>query len=89
MYELVGFRRVDIEAERKADRDCHGFSCFFLMDENDKEFVGRSALKVFFSDEIYPDFRSLIEDGSYKIGDKFLLIFNQKGKLQGYQKLDG
>ena len=26
---------------------------------------------------------------SRMIGDKYLLIFNQKGKLQGFQKLDG
>lgn len=82
MYELVGYRRVDIVAEKKTDRDTHGFSCFFLMNENDPEFTGRSAVKVFFSDDIYPDFKPVL-------GDKYLLLFNQKGKLQGYQKLDG
>ena len=89
MYELVGYRRIDIEAERKNDRDSHGTSCYFLMEENDKEFVGRSACKVYFSDENYPDFHYLILNGDIQIGDKFLLIFNQKGKLQAYQKLDG
>lgn len=89
MYELVGYRRVDIEAERKNDRDTHGTSCYFLVEENDKEFVGRSAVKVYFSDENYPDFHNQVLDGEIKLGDKFLLIFNQKGKLQAYQKLDG
>ena len=89
MYELVGYRRVDIEAERKNDRDTHGTSCFFLMEENDKEFVGRSAAKVYFSDENYPDLYNNLADGDFKLGDKFLLIFSQKGKLQAYQKLDG
>ena len=82
MYELVGYRRVDIEAERKKDRDTHGWSCFFLVTENDKELVGHSAVKVFFPDENYLDFQP------GQIGDKYLLIFNQKGKLQAYQKLD-
>ena len=81
MYELVGFRYVDIEAERKNDRDLHGWSCHFLMEERDEEFTGRSGVKVFFSSDIYPDFKP-------QIGDKYLLLFNQKGKLQGYQKLD-
>ena len=81
MYELVGFRYVDIEAERKNDRDLHGYSCHFLMEERDEEFTGRSGVKVFFSNHIYPDFKP-------QIGDKFILLFNQKGKLQGYQKLD-
>ena len=81
MYELIGYRRVDIEAERKNDRDTHGYSCWFSMDENDPEFTGRSACKVFFPDETYPDFRPAL-------GDHYLLIFNQKGKLQGYQKID-
>lgn len=82
MYELVGYRYVDIEAERKNDRDLHGYSCHFLMEENDEEFTGRSGVKVFFSDDKFPDFNP-------QIGDKYLLIFNQKGKLQGFQKLDG
>ena len=29
MYELVGYRYVDIEAERKNDRDLKGYSCHF------------------------------------------------------------
>ena len=82
MYELVGYRYVDIEAERKNDRDLRGWSCHFLMDENDQEFTGRSGVKVFLSSDVYPDFKPVL-------GDKYLLIFNQKGKLQGYQKLDG
>lgn len=82
MYELVGYRYVDIEAERKNDRDLHGYSCHFLMDEIDEEFTGRSGVKVFFSSDKFPDFDP-------QIGDKYLLIFNQKGKLQGFQKLDG
>lgn len=81
MYELVGFRYVDIQAERKNDRDLHGYSCHFLMEERDEEFTGRSGVKVFFSSDIYPDFKP-------QIGDKYVIFFNQKGKLQGYQKLD-
>ena len=82
MYELVGYRYVDIKAERKNDRDLRGWSCHFLMDENDQEFTGRSGVKVFLSSDVYPDFKPVL-------GDKYLLLFNQKGKLQGYQKLDG
>lgn len=82
MYELVGYRYVDIVGERKNDRDLKGWSCHFLMDERDEEFTGRSGVKVFFSSDIFPDFQP-------RIGDKYLLIFNQKGKLQGFQKLDG
>ncbi len=89
MYELVGYRRVDMIAERKTDRDNHGYSAWFLMEEVDPEFKGRSAVKVFFADEKFPDFAPELEAGSYQLGDKFLLIFNQKGKLQAYQKLDG
>lgn len=88
MYELVGIRRVDMIAERKGDRDNHGYSCWFLMDEVDTEFKGRSGVKVFFSDEKFPDFQARYLDDEYQLGDKFLLIFNQKGKLQAYQKLD-
>ena len=82
MYELIGYRRVDMEAERRNDRDINGMSCWFTMDENDPGFTGRSACKVFFSDDKFPDFVP-------QIGDRYLLIFNQKGKLQGFQKLDG
>ena len=82
MYELIGFRRVDMEAERRNDRDVNGYSCWFTVDENDPDFQGRSACKVFFSDDKFPEFTP-------RIGDRYLLIFNQKGKLQGFQKLDG
>lgn len=81
MYELVGFQFVDIPAKGD-DRAIRGHSCWFLVDENDPKFTGRSAVKVFFSDDRYPDFKP-------QVGDKYLLIFNQKGKLQAYQKLDG
>lgn len=81
MYELVGFQFVDIPAKGN-DRAIRGHSCWFLVDENDPKFTGRSAVKVFFSDDRYPDFKP-------QVGDKYLLIFNQKGKLQAYQKLDG
>lgn len=81
MYELVGFQFVDIPA-KGADRAVRGHSCWFLAEENDPKFTGRSAVKVFFSDDRYPDFDP-------QISDKYLLIFNQKGKLQAYQKLDG
>ena len=82
MYELVGFQHVDIPAKNRNDRDVIGNSCWFLMEENNPDFTGRSAVKVFFSDELYPDFKP-------QIGDRYLLIFNQKGKLQAYQMIDG
>lgn len=81
MYELVGYRYVDIVAEKKNDRDMKGWSCWFLMDENDQDFTGRSGVKVFFDDLKYPDFQP-------QIGDKYVVFFNQKGRLQGYQKID-
>lgn len=88
MYEFIGYRRVDMVAERKGDRDNHGYSAWFTVEEVDPEFKGHSAVKVFFDDEKFPDFAPALEAGQYQFGDKFLLIFNQKGKLQGYQKLD-
>ena len=81
MYELVGYRRVDMVAEKKNERDVNGYSCFFLVDENDPALTGRSAVKVFFSDEKFPEFQP-------QLGDKYVVFFNQKGRLQGYQKLD-
>ena len=89
MYELVGYRYCEIEAKSKGEQDLKGYSCHFLMDEIDKDFVGRSGVKVFFSDEKFPDFTDAIKSGLFQIGSKFLLVFNQKGKLQAYQKLDG
>ena len=89
MYELVGFQHVDIPAKSRGDSDVVGYSCWFLMQENNPEFTGRSGVKVFFSDERFPDFGNRLVDEEFKLGDKFLLIFNQKGKLQAYQKLDG
>lgn len=88
MYELVGYRYCEIEAKSKNEQDLKGYSCWFLMDENDKDFVGRSGVKVFFSDEKFPDFVNALNSGAFQIADKFMLVFNQKGKLQAYQKLD-
>lgn len=82
MYELVGYQHVDIPAKSRNDRDVVGYSCHFLMEEQNPDFIGRSGCKVFFSDDQYPEFKP-------QIGDKYLLIFNQKGKLQAFQKLDG
>lgn len=79
MYELVGYRYVNMT---DGGKDVIGYSCWFLVEENDDEFYGRSGVKVFFSTVKYPDFKPVL-------GDKYLLIFNQKGKLQAYQKLDG
>ena len=79
MYELVGHRYVEMT---DGGKEIVGYSCWFLVEENDDEFHGRSGAKVFFSTDKYPEFRP-------QIGDKYLLIFNQKGKLQGFQKLDG
>lgn len=82
MYELVGYQHVDIPAKSRNDRDVVGYSCHFLMEEQNPDFTGRSGCKVFISDELYPDFEP-------QIGDRYLLVFNQKGKLQGFNKLDG
>ena len=64
------------------EQDLIGYSCHFMMDEINMDFTGRSGVKVFFSSDKFPDFVP-------QIGDKYLLIFNQRGKLQGFQKLDG
>ena len=62
MYELVGFQFVDIPAKGD-DRAIRGHSCWFLVDENDPKFTGRSAVKVFFSDEGYAPFtKAMLED---------------------------
>ena len=82
MYELVGYQHVDIPAKSRNDRDVVGYSCHFLMEEHNPDFTGRSGCKVFISDELYPDFKP-------QIGDRYLLVFNQKGKLHGFNKLDG
>ena len=78
MYELCGYRYVDMA---DGGKKIEGFSCWFLAEENDEEFHGRSGVKVFFPSDRYPEFSPVL-------GDKYLLIFNQKGKLQGYQKID-
>lgn len=78
MYEMSGYRYVNIE---DGGKKIEGFSCWFLVEENDPEFHGRSACKVFFPSDRYPDFRP-------QVGYKYLLIFNQKGKLQGFQHID-
>ena len=82
MYELIGYRYVDMEAKSRNDSDIQGYSCWFTMEENDENFTGRSACKVFFPTDKYPEFNPVL-------GDEYLLIFNQRGKLQGYNKLDG
>lgn len=79
MYELVGYRYVDMA---DGGKEIKGNSCWFLAEENDDDFHGRSGVKVFFSDDKFPEF-------SPNLGDRYLLIFNQKGKLQAFQKLDG
>lgn len=81
MYELIGYQYCDIPARSRNESPVVGHSCWFAAEETSPEFKGRSAVKVFFSDERYPEFQPAI-------GDKYLLIFNQKGKLQAYQKLD-
>ena len=77
MYELFGYRKVNIQDGNNVVR---GYSCWFLVEE-DGEFVGRSAVRVFFSEDKYPEFAPVL-------GDQYLLIFNQKGKLHAYQKMD-
>ena len=79
MYELVGYRYVEMA---DGGKEIKGYSCWFLVEENDDEFHGRSGAKVFLSADKFPAFLPVL-------GDKYLLIFNQKGKLQAYQKLDG
>lgn len=79
MYELVGYRYVEMA---DGGKEIVGNSCWFLVDENDSEFHGRSGVKVFFSADKFRDFVPVI-------GERYLLIFNQKGKLQAFQKMDG
>ena len=78
MYKLIGFRYVDM---RDGGKEIKGYSCFFSVDEQDDELVGRSAIKVFFSEDKFPEFQPQLDD-------EYLLIFNQKGKLVGYNKID-
>ena len=79
MYELKGYRYVEMA---DGGKEIVGYSCWFLVEENDDDFYGYSGVKVFFSVDKYPDFKP-------QIGGKYLLIFNQKGKLLTYQTLDG
>lgn len=78
MYECLGFRYVDMD---DGGKKIQGYSCFFAVDENDASLEGRSACKVFFSDEKFPNFEP-------QVGQKYIVNFNQKGKLQGYTVVD-
>lgn len=78
MYEVCGIRYVNMKDGADV---IQGFSVFFLVDEPDPEFKGHSTAKVFFSSSRFPDFRP-------QLGEKYLLIFNQKGRLQAYQKME-
>ena len=79
MYEIVGFRFVDMKTE---DGKLQGYSCFILNNEEQSGLTGAEAIKVFFSCDKFPEFRP-------EVGQRYDLRFNQKGKLQGFQKLDG
>lgn len=78
MYKLCGYRFVDMH---DGGKEIKGYSCYFTVDEQDSELVGRSAIKVFFSSEKFPEFEPALDQ-------EMLLIFNQKGKLVGYNLMD-
>lgn len=78
MYRLCGYRFVDMH---DGGKEIKGYSCFFTVDEQDSELVGRSAIKVFFSADKFPEFMPVLDQD-------YLLIFNQKGKLVGYDEID-
>ncbi len=78
MYELVGYRYVDMKTESGSLR---GHSCFFLNHEEQQGLEGAEAMKVFFSDEKFPDFEPVLNR-------RYDLRFNQKGKLTGWALLD-
>lgn len=79
MYELAGYRFVDMKTE---DGKVQGYSCFILNHEEQNGLIGAEAIKVFFSVEKFPDFNP-------KLGQKLDLRFNQKGKLTGWAVIDG
>ena len=79
MYEIVGFRFVDMKTE---DGKLQGYSCFILNNEEQSGLTGAEAIKVFFSCDKFPEFRP-------EVGQHYDLRFNQKGKLTGYSLIDG
>lgn len=74
MYEVIGFRYVDMTSED--GKPILGYSVFFAADEGDPGITGRSTYKIFVSAEKFPGFDP-------QVGDHYDLNFNQKGRLQG------
>ncbi len=79
MFELVGYREVDMKTE---NGPLKGHSCFLLNHEEQTGLVGCEAFKVFFSEEKFPDFVP-------QLNRRYDLRFNQKGKLTGWALIDG
>ena len=78
MFELVGYRFVDMKTADGGS--VRGYSCFFLNHEDQEGLEGAEAMKQFFSSEKFPDFKP-------KLAASYDLLFNQKGKLMGYEEL--
>ena len=75
MYRLIGYRYVDMEAKSRNDSDIQGYSCWFTMEENDENFTGRSACKVFFPTDKYPEFSGkIIYEGVFTAQQGFDII---------------
>ncbi len=79
MYELVGYRYVDMRTESGSLK---GHSCFFLNHEEQQGLEGAEAIKVFFSEDKFPEFVPVLNA-------RYDLRFNQKGKLVGFAVMDG
>lgn len=79
MFELVGFRFVDMKTDNGR---LEGYSCFMLNHEEQSGLTGAEAIKVFFSAEKFPDFAP-------KLNQRYDLRFNQKGRLTGWSLIDG
>ncbi len=79
MYELVGYRYVDMKTDSGTLK---GYSCFFLCREEQQGLEGAEAIKVFFSEDKFPNFQPHLDL-------RYDLRFSQKGKLIGWAKLDG
>lgn len=76
-YEIVGVRRVDIEA-RDGQQEVHGWSVHTIHDEDGVE--GKAAEKVFVRDTVCND----VEDCPGwvpSVGEKVRLNFNRRNKV--------
>ncbi len=79
MYELVGYRYVDMVSEGEK---IQGWSCFFLYHEDQEGLTGCEAFKQFLPMAKFSDFEP-------DLHRNYQLIYNQKKKLTGIIALDG